>query len=52
MKQLIALLILGLAIWGGYRHLNPSTPNVAAPLAAAPARAASTPERVLLTCPH
>ena len=47
MKQLIALLILGLAVWGGYRHFNPSTPSVAAPIAAAPARASSTPERVL-----
>ena len=47
MKQLIALLMLGLAVWGGYRHFNPSTPSVAAPIAAAPARASSTPERVL-----
>ena len=49
MKQLIALLILGLAVWGGYRHFNPSAPTTAAPLAAAPARASSTPERVLPT---
>ncbi len=47
MKQLITLLILGLAIWSGDRHLNPSTPTIAAPIAAAPARAPSTPERVL-----
>ena len=47
MKQVIALLILALVAWGGYRHFTPPAPTADAALAVTSARQPSTPERVL-----
>lgn len=47
MKQLIALLILGLAVWGGYRHFNTPEPTADVAMAATSARPPATRERVL-----
>ncbi|WP_101926744.1 MULTISPECIES: excalibur calcium-binding domain-containing protein [Luteimonas] len=47
MTRLVMLLILGLAVWAGYRYFNPSEPTMAAPVAATSTVRPSTPERVL-----